>query len=252
MEWSDEGIVLQARRHGEGDLVATLMTFGHGRHAGLVRGGASRRQLPQWQTGNRLEVSWQARIVDQLGSFRAEMLEPFAARLMIDPLRLAAMAAACGMIDATLPERQNYDQLYAALLHLIRRLDVDDWPSDYVRFELILLEGLGFGLQLDRCAVTDSAENLTHVSPRTGRAVSADAAEPYLDKLLPLPSFLQTGHVADANEIAQGLKLAGFFFWRHVFEPADRGMPVARDRLASMLIPAAAEESGSTGDDRRA
>lgn len=235
MEWSDEGIVLRAARHGESDLVAVAMTFAHGRHAGLVRGGAGRRQWPLWQAGNRLELAWRARISDQLGSYRGELLEPIAGRAMNDARRLAAMASAVAMIDASLPERQPNEALYAALLHILRRLDCQDWESDYVRFELLLLQALGFGLRLETCAVTGQSEDLTHVSPRTGRAVSRQAAEPYLDKLLPLPGFLQRGHAGDANEVAQGLSLAGFFFARHVFEPADRGLPAARDRLVSLL-----------------
>lgn len=235
MQWTDEGIVLRTQRYGESDLVVTAMTFDHGRHAGLVKGGASRKQMPQWQTGNRLELLWQARVADQLGSLRGELLEPLAARVMHDPLKLAAMAAACSMVDATLAERQAYQPMYAALLHMIRQLEAPGWPDDYIRFELLLLEGLGFGLQLDRCAVTETSDNLTHVSPRTGRAVSAEAAAPYLAKLLDLPTFLHSGHEAQPKEIAQGLRLAGFFFTRHVFEPADRALPLARDRLVSLL-----------------
>ena len=235
MEWEDEGVVLRAKRHGENDLVAVLLTFEHGRHAGLVRGGASRKQWPIWQNGNRLEISWRARIADQLGQFRGELLEPHAARMMQDPLKLAAMTSACAISDTILPERQPFAKIYAALVHILRCLDTPDWQGDYVRFELLLLQNAGFGLRLDACAVTGSRDNLTHVSPRTGRAVCAAAAEPYLDKLLPLPAFLQGSHAATPKEIAQGLRLAGYFFARHVYGPADRAIPLARDRLAAML-----------------
>lgn len=246
MQWDDEGVVLSLRRHGESDALVVAMTFEHGRHAGLVKGGAGKRQWPMWQPGNRLELAWLARTADQLGRFSGELKDANAARFLTDPARLAALACACAMLDACLAERQSHPRLYAGLLHLLRQLDTEpDWPASYVRFELLLLQDLGFGLQLDRCAVTGNKDDLQFVSPRTGRAVSVEGAGPYRDRLLPLPAFLHQGHVAASDEIAQGLKLAGHFFSRHIFHPAERHLPPARERLAAIFERStAADEPG--------
>lgn len=246
MQWDDEGVVLRLRRHGESDAVAVALTFEHGRHAGLVKGGAGRRHWPTWQPGNRLELSWVARTADQLGRFSGELTEAHGGRLLSDPHRLAGLASACAMLDACLAEREPHPQLYAGLVHLLRTLDAGpDWPAGYVRFELLLLQELGFGLQLDRCAVTGRSDALDYVSPRTGRAVSTQAAGAYRDRLLPLPPFLHRGHAASSDEITQGLRLVGHFFARHIFHPTERHLPHARDRLAALFAsPAAPDEPG--------
>ncbi|MDX6748220.1 DNA repair protein RecO [Geminicoccaceae bacterium 1502E] len=236
MEWRDEGIVLAARRHGERDAVASLLTFEHGRHAGLVRGGAGRRLWPLLQPGNRLECAWRARLSEHLGGFTVEPVRLHVAGFLEDPLRLAAVASACALLEAVLPERDPHPPLYAALLTLLGRMgEADDWPADYVRFELLLLVELGYALDLTSCAVTGSSEGLAFVSPRSGRAVSSGAAEPWVSRLLPLPPFLIEAVDADDAQIVDGLRLAGHFLRRHILEPADRPMPVARDRLSSLL-----------------
>lgn len=236
MEWRDEGIVLAARRHGERDAVASLLTFGHGRHAGLVRGGAGRRLWPLLQPGGRLECVWRARLAEHLGAFAVEPLQLHGGALLDDPLRLAGLASACALLEAVLPERDPHPDLYAALLTLLRRMGAQaDWPADYVRFELLLLGELGYALDLASCAVSGVADDLAWVSPRTGRAVSRAAGLPWSSRLLPLPPFLVEAVDADDRQIADGLRLAGHFLRRHVFEPADRPLPVARDRLSSLF-----------------
>lgn len=237
MDWQDEGVVLSARRHGETDAILSLFTFEHGRHAGLVKGGAGRRLRPLLQPGNRLSCGWRARLSDHLGRFTVEPLRLFAATVLDDPLPLAALGAACGLLEIGTGERDPHPSLYAAGLALFERLarrDAD-WPADYVRFELLLLREAGFGLDLEHCAVTGTREELVWVSPRSGRAVSRAAGTAWADRLLPLPPFLLGKGEADAGQIVQGLRLAGWFLYRHILEPADRAMPPARDRLFEML-----------------
>jgi DNA repair protein RecO (recombination protein O) len=249
IEWSDEGIVLSARRHGESAAIVSLLTRGHGRHVGLVRGGAGRRARGLYEPGNRVTAAWRARLAEHLGHYACELAESRAALLLDDAARLAGLAAATALVDAALPEREPHARLFEGLDGFIARLcDGAGWPAAYVRFELDLLADLGFGLDLARCAVTGSADDLTYVSPKSGRAVSAAAAAPYRDRLLPLPRFLTssaTDTAVPSADILAGLRLTGFFLEQHAFshQPSSPGrgrLPAARDRLIALLTRAAA------------
>jgi DNA repair protein RecO (recombination protein O) len=237
MQWQDEGVVLAARRHGESSAVVSLFTQAHGRHAGLVRGGAGRRARPVYEPGNRLRVIWRARLADQLGAFSAELQSAIAARLLDDPDRLAALGAACALLEASLPERDPHPLLYSQLSELIDVLvEQRSWPERYVQFELALLAELGFGLDLQACAVTGQTTDLAYVSPRSGRAVSRQGAGEYADRLLPLPDFLLGREPADPAQIQAGLRLTGAFLRRHLFDASERAMPNARERLIRQLV----------------
>jgi DNA repair protein RecO (recombination protein O) len=236
MQWQDEGLVLAVRRYGESSAVVSLLTHAHGRHSGLVRGGAGQRARPVWQSGNRVQVTWRARLADQLGSLTGELVTPTAARLLNDPDRLLALGAACALLETTLPERDPHPLIYNDLQDLFDILiKQKGWRADYVRFELALLAELGFGLDLTACAVTGQTDDLVYVSPRTGRAVSRSAAGPYAGRLLPLPAFLAAHHgdpaVPDLAQICAGLRLTGAFLRRHLFDASERPMPSARERL---------------------
>jgi len=233
MEWSDDAIVLSAKPHGEASALAVLLTREHGRHAGLVQGGQSARNRPLLEPGNRVAARWRARLSEHLGSYTLELERATAAALLDDPLRLAALASACALIDAGLPEREPHPALYEATLALFGALDGDVWAEVYVRWELGLLEEMGFGLDLTRCAATGSTDNdqLAFVSPRTGRAVSLSAAEPFKDKLLPLPPFLVGRSAGGEDEVAAGLALTGHFLDRHVFAQRHVEVPPARARF---------------------
>jgi DNA repair protein RecO (recombination protein O) len=238
MQWADEGIVLSARRHGESDAVVQVMSFEHGRHAGLVKGGAGRTARPLLQAGNVLELEWRARLVDHLGTFKIEPQRMLASTLLDDPVRLAALAAACALVEAVLPERDPHPRVYAGLLTWLERLASNaDWAPDYVRLELLLLADLGFALDLTSCGVTGETEDLAFVSPRTGRAVSREGAGPLADRLLPLPAFLIGRMEMDAASLLAGLRLSGHFLRRNVFDPADRPLPASRERLLALLQP---------------
>jgi len=236
MDWSDRGIVLTGRPHGETGLVVSLLTRTHGRHSGFVPGGISRRARPIWQIGNLVEVEWRARLAEQLGNFSGELREPHAARALDDAAELAGLSAACAMIDAALPEREPHPAMFDGFLAFLGALGHDGWPVIYVRLELGLLQELGFGLDLGKCAVTGATDELAFVSPKTGRAVSRTAAEPYLDKLIALPAFLSTGGLAADNaELRQGFDLTGYFLERHVFWPHNKPLPPARSRFMETL-----------------
>jgi len=238
MDWSEEGYVLGVRRQGESNAVLELFTRGHGRHLGLVRGGRGRRLRPVLQTGNLVEATWRARLAEHLGSYTVEALEMQAARLMDDPFKLAGLMS---MADLTrlLPEREPHERLYNAFRIVLSQLDDDGvWPALLVRWELGLLDELGFGLDLSKCAATGSSEDLTYVSPKSGKAVSNQAGEPYRAKLLMLPDFVKGGqgrNTPDPAEICAGFKLTAFFLQRDVLAPRGLTMPQSRTRVISTL-----------------
>jgi DNA repair protein RecO (recombination protein O) len=237
MHWKDEGVVLATRRHGERALIVDTLTVGHGRHAGLVRGGQGPKLRVLYQIGNQVALTWSARLADHLGTFAGELLIGRAARFIDDRGRLACLTAAAAMAAATLPEREPHPRFYAGMVGLLDALaHADDCPARYARLELDLLAELGYGLDLSRCVVTGAREGLTHVSPRSGQAVSAAAAAPYRERLLPLPRFLLDPTVVpNGTEILDGLKLTGFFLDRRVFHPHSRKMPAARARFIDVL-----------------
>jgi len=236
MEWRDTGFVVAVRRHGERALIAELLTREHGRHLGLVRGGQSPKVRAVLQPGNEVAAAWRGRLSEHLGTISCELVRAHAARMIDDPDRLAGLAAATALIAATLPEREPHADVFAGLAALLGALDsAADWPARYVEWECALLAALGFGLDLTRCAATGVTADLAYVSPRSGRAVSRLAGRPYHDKLLPLPDFLWTDVVADAAQIAAGMRLTEYFLLHHVLSPHGRTLPPARARLAERI-----------------
>ncbi|MDP6573469.1 MAG: DNA repair protein RecO [Rhodospirillales bacterium] len=236
MDWTHDGIVLSARKHGETSAIVTLLTRQKGRHAGLVRGGAGRRQRGVLQPGNLVHAHWRARLPEHLGTLTCELAHAHAAEILHDAPRLAALSAACAVTDAALPEREAHPAVFDGLAALLDALVGGSWPSVYVKWELGMLGELGFGLDLSRCAATGSNDDLVYVSPKTGRAVSASAGEPYKDVLLPLPPFLlDEGMEGGAAEISDGLGLTGYFLERHVFAAHGKALPAARRRLTDRL-----------------
>ena len=231
MEWTGEGLLIGVRRHGESSVIAETMVVGRGRHLGLVRGGRTRRLAAVLQPGNSLQLTWRARLEDQLGMFTVELIEARAARLIDDRTQLYLSQLVCEHLRL-LPERDPHDRLLGMALRLI-----DDPPDGaaLARFELAVLEDLGYGLDLSACAVTGETDDLTHVSPRSGRAVSRSAAAPYVDRLLPLPSFLTTRGNASPHDIADALRLSGYFLQSHVWGPRDIAVPPTRDLLVGVL-----------------
>lgn len=235
MDWRDEGILLAATPHGETSARIEVFSALHGRHAGIVRGGASRRMAPVLQPGAQLDLAWRARLADHLGTFTAELFRARAAPLLGDRLALAGLASACALCRYALPERMAYPGLYAGTLALFDALGRPGWLRDYARWELLLLEETGFGLDLDQCAVTGVRDGLAYVSPRTGRAVTADAAGAYAARLLVLPEGLIADAGFDHAAARDALHLSGHFLQHWLAEAMGRPLPEARARLIGAL-----------------
>lgn len=257
IDWTEEGIVLAARRHGEADVLLSALTAGHGRHMGLVRGGTGRRLRGALEPGNRLRLTWKSRLDAQLGAFTIEPVDEVVGRLIDDADRLTALGAMAAVLDRVLPDRQAVPGLFEraqALILALEHAPVAVWGALFVMHERDLLAEMGFGLDLARCAVTGGTDDLAHVSPRTGRAVSRGAGQPYADRLLPLPSFLNDatflqdfGPAIDRRsmagspagpplaEIVDGMRLTLYFLDRHGFAGAGRPPPPLRVTLAERL-----------------
>jgi len=237
MHWSDEGIVLGIRRHGEANAILEVMTVARGRHLGLVRGGAGSRLRPVLQPGNAVRVEWRARLDEHLGHFTVEGL-----RLRTGDLMAAAhavygvthLAALCRL----LPERDPHVDVHTALGPILDHLKDRTVAAMLIaRFELLILTELGFGLDLDQCAATGATEDLIYVSPKSGRAVSRAAGEPWQDRMLHLPAFLRgDDHAPDAQELTQAFALTGFFLDRHVLAPRGLAMHDARASFISAVM----------------
>ena len=237
MEFEDDAFVLSARAYGETGAIVEILTSAHGRWAAHVAGGASRRIKPVLQPGGRVLVRYRARTSEQLGSASIEALNEGPSALFDDPAALAGLSAAAAVAGGALPEREPHPGAFLAFEALSSALALSDiWPAVFVRFEAGLLEELGFGLDLSRCAVTGSPDDLIYVSPKTGRAVSRAAGEPYRARLLALPPFMlsaQTG--LGPGDVGGGLELTGHFLEQFVFAPLNRPLPPARVWLIDRL-----------------
>lgn len=235
--WSDEGALLAARPFGETSMIIEVFTPQHGRHAGVVRGGTSRKIAPNLQPGAQIAVTWKARLNDHMGSFTIEPIRSRAAQAMGDRLALAGLNAVCALLGRVLPEREPHLPLYErtiALLDLLGQSDI--WPLAYLRWEQALLEEMGFAMDLSACAVRGVNEDLAFVSPKTGRAVSRDAAGEWADRLLPLPPVLAGKGDADNGQIAIALGTTGFFIEKRLMRSlGDKPMPAARQRLIDAI-----------------
>jgi DNA repair protein RecO (recombination protein O) len=239
MEWTDEGIVLGSRRHGEANAILEVMTRGHGRHLGLVRGGAGSRLRPMLQPGNGVRVTWRARLDEHLGHYAVEGLTLRAASflgLAHAVYGVTHLAALCRLLPERDPHEAVHDALAGVLDHIEERMVA---AALIARFELDLLGELGFGLDLAQCAVTGARAELAYVSPKSGRAVSRQAGAPWDERLLRLPPFLCEAAVLGtpaASDLADAFTLTGFFLARNVTEPRGAGLPPERDRFIAAAL----------------
>jgi DNA repair protein RecO (recombination protein O) len=237
LHWSDEGIVLGFRRQGESSVILELMTRDHGRHLGLLQGGRSRRMQPVLQAGNSVHAVWRARLDEQLGNYAIEGGSLRAARYLGSPMALYGIATLAAHLRL-LPDRDPHPALFDTASILADHLD-DPLvaPALFVKFELMLLADLGFGLDLSECAATGRTEDLVYVSPRSGRAVSREAGEPYRAKLFELPPFLRatpSDQQPEAAELAAGFQLTGHFLDAYIYEPRGKPQPDERRRFVAL------------------
>jgi DNA repair protein RecO (recombination protein O) len=240
MEWTDEGIVLGVRRHGESSAIIELLTRRHGRHLGLVRGGASSRIRPLLQPGNSLRAVWRARLDEHLGYYQVEGIRLRAATV------LASSHAVYGVthlasLARLLPERDPHEDIYEMLDRTLDDFDeVGQAAAHLIKFELAMLAELGFGLDLDTCAATGETTELVYVSPKSGGAVSRRAGDPWRDRLLRLPAFLRHGKGNASGwsdqDLQDGFAITGLFLMRHVLEPRGQGHSDARDGFINAVI----------------
>lgn len=237
MNWSDEGIVLTVRKHGENAAIVTLITRNNGRYSGLVHGGFGSRARGIYQIGNLVSADWRARLSEHLGTMSCELQRPYAAALMTQRLPLLALISAAALLERLLPEREPYPNTFDRFRALIESLgDGPDWAQGYVHWERGLLDDLGYGLDLSACAATGTTDDLVYVSPRTGCAVSAAAGEPYRDKLLNLPGFLSgSTDRRTADDIRDGLRITGHFLTRCAKDADTGDLPSARAQFVDRL-----------------
>ncbi len=238
MEWRDQGVLLSMRRHGESSAIIDVFTEEHGRHAGVVRGGASRKMAPILQPGAQLDVAWRARLEEHIGSYLVEPLRSRSGHILTDRLALSGLNAVTSLLSYALPEREPQHSIYRRTIGVLDLLGEPElWPLAYLRWEVGLLEDLGFGLDLTRCAVTGATEGLAYVSPKSGRAVSRDGAGDWANRLLPLPPVLLRQGEAPDHEIALGYETTGYFLREHLAPMiGNKPLPEARARFVETFL----------------
>ena len=236
MEWREEGILIGVRKYGESSVIVEIFFENRGRHLGVVRGGSSRKLNPILQIGNDLDAYWRARLEEHLGSFTVDLIKSRASTIMMSRLALSGLSSICSLLNFTLPERVNHAQLYKHTRELLDLLTTkNNWLLNYLTWELVLLDELGFGLDLSQCAVTGVKNNLSYISPKSGSAVSMEGAGEWSKRLLPLPKCLlglDVGH----SDLIQGLMVTGYFL-ENKLAPAlgNRNIPAARSRFLELL-----------------
>ena len=237
--WDEQGVILSLRPHGENGLIISILTEKYGRHVGYVPGGQSRTRRMGLEPGAVVSAHWQARLLDQMGTFSLEPVRQPASLLMDDAVKLAALLSACSLCETTLPEREAHPALYHGLLALLDQLDSEMWGPAYVAWEIALMRELGFALDLTRCAGGGDAGNLHYMSPKSGVAVSAEAGMIYKAKLLPLPEFLKSNpnidQIGRVEDVLTGLAMTGYFLEHWVFNHHNTGVPEARRQLFSRV-----------------
>ncbi|PZQ45414.1 MAG: DNA repair protein RecO [Micavibrio aeruginosavorus] len=247
-QWRDQGFVLSVRPHGEGGAIVAVLTENHGRHAGYVHGAQSSSKRGLLQPGTLLSIDWRSRVADQLGSMTLEQERGLPHGILDDALKLSALLAACALCDTALPEREGHPGLFHGFETMMNMMDQDIWGAAYIYWEIALLKELGYGLDFSKCAGGGDSKTLAYMSPRTGRAVSYAAAEPYKDKLLELPNFLKpNGGPLDEEEIYKGIKMTGHFLDQWVFAHHTKGVPDPRLRFESRYAKYVADLKDSYG-----
>lgn len=236
MQWEDEAIILKIKKFSERDLLVTVFARENGIFSGIVRSGQSKNKTAIFQPGNVVSATWKARLEEQLGSLSAELQQSVAAKVMDERLKLQGLFSVTTLLCSCMQDREIDEQLYGKTHQILQDMITNqNWLKDYVIFELELMHHLGFGLDLSRCAATGALEGLEYISPKTGRAVSAEGARGYEEKLFKIPKFLLPNEKYDSEDIIAGLELADYFLDRHFFMPMGKKMPDERARLVELI-----------------
>ncbi len=231
-QWRDQGIIINVKPHGEHGGVVSLLTAEHGRHAGFAHGVQSSKNRSQYEVGTIVDADWHSKQTDSLGTYKLNPEKSYAVYALDDPRKLLALQSMSALLHLTLPEREDAAGIYDASLAFLESLKTEIWAPTYIYWEIGLLQALGFGIDVSECAATGTQEDLVYISPKTARAVSRDAGEPYKDRLLPLPQFLKGGGDFDDKAIADGLQLSGYFLQQRVFGmTSNLNLPDVRHRL---------------------
>jgi DNA repair protein RecO (recombination protein O) len=254
-QWRDEALILASTRHGEDSAVVHILTRFNGRTSGFLRAASSPRVRPHIQSGNCVVAAWHARLPDQLGTLTIEPLQALATHFMQRSELSLVLQSVTHMLLYALPERQAFPEMFEVTRALLQTIHTNEnWAEAYIWWEIHLLAALGFGLRLNHCVQTESMDDLTHVSPRSGHAVSRDLASPYASRLLKLPAFLGGSESFGALEVPVGMALTGYFLNMHVVEPLGKALPEARQRLNTFLQRppiAAAQNNYSLSDEQK-
>lgn len=241
MKLTDTAIVLLMKRRSAKSAIITVLTHKHGIYSGYI--SINKRLFCALQIGNILQIEWSARLSTQLGLLYFELLESMSAFFLHNPNKILALCAVAKTLAKTLPERvpqrKIYDAFYSVLLCMKRSRQ---WMAQYIKLELIILEQLGFGLELKKCPVTCSTQDLRFISPKTGRAISYTAGTPYKDKLLHLPQALYdinndiecVQHIE--TQFVKCLEVINYFLYKHCFEPSNIHIPIERELLYKIFI----------------
>ncbi len=247
-EWYDKGIVLSIRKYGEKGLIINVLTKEHGRHLGWLSNRGNKNIISYVQPGNIVSLTWKSRLIEQIGSYKVELISSVSGKILDEKLKLQALSSLCSLLEKILPERQKYEEVYNATIAFIDLLLLDNefksnnWIEGYVKWEIGILSSIGFSLNLSECAVTGAKKNLYFVSPKTGKAVSKEGAGKFAPKLLNLPHFL--GGVKSIgldfnDEMVAGLKITSYFFENKLLISINNEkknyLPNARDRFIGMI-----------------
>ena len=236
MNWREEGILIGIRRYGESSVIVEIFFENRGRHLGVIRGGISNKLNPILQLGNQLDAHWKARLEEHLGSFSVELVKSRASLIMMDRVALSGLSSICGLLNFCLPEREGHSLLYKKTFGLLDLVACNEkWLKDYLSWEITLLEELGFGLDLSSCVVTGSLDNLNFISPKSGRAVSSEAAGEWEKRLLPLPNCL-LGLDDSIENLIQGFSVTGYFLENKVASSlGQKVITGSRNRFIELL-----------------
>ncbi len=236
VQFTDQGYIINLRRHGESSLILTVLTKSHGKVTGYAKNALTRKNLGIYQLGNLIEISAYARVDDNMLSLKTELVSPAAVNFLSDNAKLQALSSLCALSNTCMPELQDLERFYYYVDSFFNLIDEDNWLVHYSFFEFYLLEYLGISLDLSECSATGTTENLAYVSPKTGKAVCAEAGEPYKDRLFKYPRYILECHYHPGpEELADLLSMTEFFLYKNFFAAHGLKFPESRANLAEII-----------------